>query len=218
MFSGKLSSSIAIIPKQSGTLNLVLTFKKGDKNIVETISRQVIADIKLVADIPQRDNLEVGQTVPVSFSIQRQDGSIVESWDMPLNIAVQGGTMKLKDTTMVFVGGKSTTTLSTGTRPAVGNFSLADVNLGKIVGDSFTVRSGPPVRLTIDGPDTIHARLDARDQYKFSLYDMYGNLTSLREYQFHIESDKNKLIKNITSPIAISEGVYQSDIVSQGHP
>lgn len=215
LFTGKLTSPLAITPKQSGALELVFTFKKGDKNIVETLSRQVIADIKLVADISQRDTLEVGQTVPVNFSIQRQDGSVVENWDIPLHIAVQGGTMKLKDSTMIFVGGKSTTTLSTGTRPAVGNFSLADVNLGKIIGDSFIVHAGPPVRLTLDGPDTIHARVDARDQYKFSLYDAYGNLTSLHDYQFHIESDKSKLIKNITSPALVSEGIYESEIVSQ---
>ena len=151
----------------------------------------------------------------MNFSIQRQDGSVVENWDIPLHIAVQGGTMKLKDSTMIFVGGKSTTTLSTGTRPAVGNFSLADVNLGKIIGDSFIVHAGSPVRLTLDGPDTIHARVDARDQYKFSLYDAYGNLTSLHDYQFHIESDKSKLIKNITSPALVSEGIYESEIVSQ---
>ena len=215
LFSGKLTSPVLINPKKSGTLELVFAFKKGDKNITQTLSRQVIGDIKLVADITQRDSLEVGQTVPVNFSIQRQDGSIVDSWDIPLRIAVQGGNMKLKESTLVFTGGKSTATLSTGTRPAIGSFSLADVNLGKIIGDSFVVHAGPPVRLTLDGPDTIHARVDARDQYKFSLYDTYGNSTSLRDYQFHIESDKNKLIKNITSPVLVSEGIYQSEIVSQ---
>lgn len=179
LFSGKLNTPLLITPKQSGTLELVFTFKKGDKNLVQTLSRQVISDIKLVADIAQRDSLQVGQTVPVNFSVQRQDGSIVDSWDIPLRIAVQGGTMKLTESTLVFKNGKSTATLSTGTRPATGNFSLADVNLGKIIGDSFVVRAGPPVRLTVSGPDTIHARVDARDQYKFSLYDTYGNSTSL---------------------------------------
>lgn len=74
---------------KTGNITFSVTLSQ-EKNIIKTsVSRPVLSDIKLVTRIDNRDALEVGQDVPVSFSVERADGTVVDTWDMPITIGVR---------------------------------------------------------------------------------------------------------------------------------
>lgn len=56
------------------------------------------------------------------------------------------------------------------------------------------------------------------DTLRFSLYDAYGNLTDIRNYSIHIETDSTQLIEPILAPKMVSTGVYETLMVSRGYP
>lgn len=71
--SGKMSSSLTLTPIESGNLTLNLTASQDAEKISVSLSRPVLSEAYIVVDIPNRSTLEVGQEVPVNFSIQRQN-------------------------------------------------------------------------------------------------------------------------------------------------
>jgi hypothetical protein len=89
-FSAKFkSNSLSFTPKKTGNITFSVTLTQ-DKNILKTsVSRPVLSDIKLVTRIDNRDAIEVGQDVPVNFSIERADGTVVDTWDMPITVGVR---------------------------------------------------------------------------------------------------------------------------------
>lgn len=89
-FTGKFTSNtFSFTPTKTGNITFSVTLTQ-DKNIVKTsVSRPVLSDIKLVTRIDNRDALEVGQDVPVRFSVERADGTVVENWDMPITVGVR---------------------------------------------------------------------------------------------------------------------------------
>ncbi|MCB9807455.1 hypothetical protein H6768_06340 [Candidatus Peribacteria bacterium] len=82
-----------------------------------------------MVDVPNRDTIEVGQDIPLNFSIQRQDGSIVDDWDMSVNIGIQGGNASLLKSTLTFVNGRASTVLHTGTRTGTISLFVKDAGL-----------------------------------------------------------------------------------------
>lgn len=87
--TGKFTSPLTITPLESGNITLNFTAINGTEKILSTLSRPVLSEALIVLDIPNRSTLEVGQEVPVNFSIQRQDGSIVEDWNMSVGIGIR---------------------------------------------------------------------------------------------------------------------------------
>ncbi len=75
----------------------------------------------------------------MNFSIQRQDDTLIEDWNMSVKIGVRGGNAKLSSQTLTFVKGRAATTLQTGTKTGTAVIYLQDTGLGKIIGDSFAI-------------------------------------------------------------------------------
>ncbi len=97
-------------------MSIDVTLSSGGVTLKTSLSRPVLSEIKLVADIPNRNAIQVGQEIPVSISVQRTDGTIVDTWDMPLTLGIKGGNAKLTQTKLTFVKGKANTNINTGTR------------------------------------------------------------------------------------------------------
>jgi len=88
-FSGKAITSLNLTPKEAGNTTLTITFFQNDTKIISTVSRPVLTDAHLVVDVSNKDAIEVGQNTTLNFSIQRKDGSLVDNWDIPLEIGVR---------------------------------------------------------------------------------------------------------------------------------
>jgi len=88
-FSGKATNSLNLTPKEAGNTTLTITFFQNDTKIISTVSRPVLTDAHLVVDVSNKDAIEVGQNTTLNFSIQRKDGSLVDNWDIPLEIGVR---------------------------------------------------------------------------------------------------------------------------------
>lgn len=88
-FSGKATTSLNLIPKESGNTTLTITFFQNDTKIISTVSRPVLTDAHLIVDVANKDTIEVGKNTTLNFSIQRKDGSLVDNWDIPLEIGVR---------------------------------------------------------------------------------------------------------------------------------
>lgn len=84
-------------------MTLNLTASKNSEKISLSLSRPVLSDAYIVVDIPNRSTLEVGQQVPVNFSIQRQDGTLIEDWNMSVKIGIRGGNAQLSQQVLTFV-------------------------------------------------------------------------------------------------------------------
>lgn len=179
-FQGKVPGNVLnFIPKKSGNTTFTISLTKDQTVLRTSLSKPVLADIKLVAQIEEK-NLTVGQTVPVHLSVQRADGSIVDTWDMPVTLGVRGGDAKLTNTKIQFEKGKATTTLNTGTKSAQIQLYLSDTILGNFVGDTFTILPGAPEQIVLNGPEILYARSDSSDFLTLQLRDKYGNLTDLQ--------------------------------------
>lgn len=215
VFSGKALAKTTLTPLESGNTTLDITLTRDSQKISTTLSRPVLSDIRVAVEMPSRE-VKVGQDVPVNFLIQRQDGTLVDTWDMPLRIAVQGGNATLKTELVTFVWGKATALLKTGTKPAVASFYTRDSGLGKTIGQSFTILSGEPVRIALTSPETLFAQTGARGVLTVRLYDSYNNLTPLQWYTLITVPDKIELLQPITPYREISPGIFESDILSTG--
>jgi hypothetical protein len=133
----------------------------------------------LVASIEQK-NLVVGQSLPIDLSVQRSDGSIVDTWDIPLTLGVRGGDAKLTTTKIVFEKGRASTILNTGKKSAKIQLYLSDTILGSFIGDTFTILPSEPQQIALNGPKILYARPDSTDTLSLQLRDKYGNLTDLQ--------------------------------------
>ncbi len=115
----------------------------------------------------------------MNFSIQRQDGTLIDNWDMSVKIGIRGGDAKLSQDTLIFSGGKASTTIKTGTRTGNAVLYLRDTGLGKVVGDSLTILPGTPTSLALASPEILHAKTGAHDVLTTRIYDAYGNPTTM---------------------------------------
>lgn len=127
--SGKFSSPLTLTPLEAGNTTLTFTASKGTEKITASIARPVLSDALIVVDIPGRNNLEVGQEVPVNFTIQRQDGTIIEDWNMSVKIGVRGGDAKINQENLTFSKGRASTLMTTGTRTGIAAIYLKDTGL-----------------------------------------------------------------------------------------
>lgn len=134
-----MASPLTLTPIEAGNITLDITASRDAEKINLSLSRPVLSDAYIVVDIPNRAGLEVGQEVPVNFSIQRQDGTLIEDWNMSVKIGIRGGNAKLSSQTLTFVKGRATTTLQTGNRTGTAVIYLQDTGLGKIIGESFAI-------------------------------------------------------------------------------
>jgi hypothetical protein len=131
LFTGKFAPLLALTPLESGNTTFTVTASQGSERVTTTFSRPVLADASIVFDVPNRDQIEVGQEVPMSFTMQRKDGSIIEDWDMSVTVGVRGTDAKILQDTLTFSKGRATSILNTGTRPGLLSVYLLDTGLGK---------------------------------------------------------------------------------------
>lgn len=103
LVSGKITSPLILTPLEAGNITFNVTVSKDAEKLDISLSRPVLSDAYIVVDIPNRSTLEVGQTVPVNFSIQRQDGTLIEDWDMSVKIGIRGGDAKFNQDVLTFV-------------------------------------------------------------------------------------------------------------------
>ncbi len=178
----------------------------------------MLSDARLVVEIPRGNPMEVGQEIPVNFTIQRLDGTPVDTWDMPIKIGLRGGDATLSPESLIFKNGRATASIKTGTKPATVSLYMKETGLGKIVGESFEILSGTPARISLTSPETLFARTGARGVLTTRVYDTYGNLTTLHGHTLVATADKTQLIQPLVSPRAISTGIYEMDITSLGNP
>lgn len=150
--------------------------------------------------------------------MQRQDGSLIENWDIELPVAIRSGDAKLSHDILTFSGGRATTTLKTGTRTGTASVYLRDTGLGKIVGESFTILPGAPTSITLTSPEVIHAKAGAQGLVTAHIYDRYGNLTTLHDHVLVITADKPALLEPLGQPREVHTGVYETRITSRGAP
>lgn len=217
VFNGK-ASPITLTPSESGNTTFYITFTRGDQKIATNFSRPVLSDALLKVDIPENSVREVGNEIPVNFSIQRADGTLVDNWDTSIKIGIRGGDATLSQEILSFQWGRATTTLKTGTKPATISFYMKETGLGKIVGESLQVLPWEPARMTLASPETLFARPGARWSLTARVYDNYGNLTTLHGHSLVATSDRNALIQTLASFREVSVGIYETDIVSLGNP
>lgn len=214
VFSGKATSSLTVTPLEAGNTTFDVTLTQGTQKITTTLSRPVLSDARLVVEIPSGNPLEVGQEIPVNFTIQRLDGTLVDTWDMPIKIGLRGGDATLSPESLIFKNGRATASIKTGTKPATVSLYMKETGLGKIVGESFDVLPGTPARISLTSPETLFARAGARGVLTTHVYDAYGNLTTLHGHTLVATADKTQFIKPLSSPREISTGVYEMDITS----
>lgn len=101
VFNGK-ASPITITPTESGNTTFDITLTRDDQKISTNFSRPVLSDALLNVDIPDNSVREVGQEIPVNFSIQRSDGTLVDNWDTSIKIGIKGGDATLSQETLTF--------------------------------------------------------------------------------------------------------------------
>ena len=85
-FSGAFKTPLLVTPKKAGNLDINVTLTRSDIVKRASISRQLASDIRLVTEFASDALYEVGQELTVKFSLQRADGSIIESWNDPLPV------------------------------------------------------------------------------------------------------------------------------------
>lgn len=216
VFSGKAVSTTTLTPLESGNTTLDITLTRDSQKITTSVSRPVLSDVTIAVEMPSNNEIKVGQDIPVNFLVQRQDWTTVDTWDMPLRIAVQGGDATLAPEMLTFVGGKSTAVLKTGKKPAIASFYTRDAGLGKTIGRSFTILPGEPVRIALTSPETLFAQVGARGVLTTRVYDSYNNLTTLQWYTLVSIPDKAELLQSLSSHREVSPGIFESDIISTG--
>jgi len=102
VFSGKAVSPLTLTPTESGNTTFDITLTRDTQKISTNFSRPVLADALLKVDIPRSNEIEVGQEIPVNFTIQRTDGSLVDNWDTDIKIGIRGGDATLAQETLTF--------------------------------------------------------------------------------------------------------------------
>lgn len=102
VFSGKAMSPVTLTPTESGNTTFDITLTRGGQKISTNFSRPVLSDVRLTVDIPRSNEIQVGQEIPVNFTIQRADGTLVDTWDMPIKVGIRGGNATLTQETLTF--------------------------------------------------------------------------------------------------------------------
>lgn len=102
VFSAKATSPLTLTPTESGNTTFDITLTRDAQKISTNFSRPVLADALLKVDIPRSDEIEVGQEIPVNFSIQRADGTLVDNWDTAIKIGIRGGDAILAQESLIF--------------------------------------------------------------------------------------------------------------------
>ena len=88
--------------KRARFTTLDITLTRESQKITTTFSRPVLPDVNIAVEMPSTPELKVGQDVSISFVMQRRDGTLIDTWDMPLKIGVQGGDAVLVPETLTF--------------------------------------------------------------------------------------------------------------------
>lgn len=128
-FQGKVATNtFSLVPTESGNMALDIVLSSGSSSLKTSLTRPVLSEVKIVADVQNRNSIQVGQDVLVNLSIQRSDGSVVDTWDMPLTFGIKGGDAKLTQTKIVFDKGRATTHITTGTKSASAQLYIQDTN------------------------------------------------------------------------------------------
>lgn len=213
-FSGRMNPTLTLTPRGSGVMNLDFTLTHGDQVIRSTVTRPVLDHANVSIDLPKSD-LIVWQKVPVTVSIKREDGTILDSWNTPLRIAVQGAGAGLTHTMLQFEKWVATTILNTGTQTGTIRLYLPDAFSGKSIVETRKILPWPSAKLEIGGPKVIHAKPQARDTITLMVYDQFGNLTDSDGVPL-IVSESPKLHANLGNLTHVRTGVYTIDIVSSG--
>lgn len=102
VFSGAAASPLTLTPTESGNTTFDITLTRDAQKISTNFSRPVLSDVRLAVDIPRSNEIEVGREIPVNFTIQRADGTLVNNWDIPIKVGVRGGDASIIQETLTF--------------------------------------------------------------------------------------------------------------------
>jgi hypothetical protein len=217
-FQWKIPKNLTLTPTKHGNLTLDITLSIENTTLKTSLTRPILSDLKVVADISREAVLSVGEKIPVSFSIQRNDGTLVDTWHMPITLWVRGGDASIADTVLSFDKGRASTYLHTGKRAAQIQLYLQDTRLGSLIWEPIMIHPGNPHQLSIQASSTrLSAKVGASIPIFFSLKDRFGNLTDLQWYTWSIE-DSQDGIYSIDTPIKNSSGIFETSLISRWIP
>lgn len=117
-----MTTLTSLNPRASGAVTYGVVLSRGDEKITTEITRHVIDEVQFTTEINNNQPVIVGHTYPVTFAVRRKDGSVIESWDAPLQVSVRGGNASMRDTLLRFQNGIATTMLVAGTRSSQASF------------------------------------------------------------------------------------------------